>query len=113
AVERLDRRGPAGAFVLHAAAGATEDGDELVLLILKTAGLRNVLSSDAAKERGKAPVVVLAPFLIRVMVALGAGHAQAEKYLGGVIHKLFGLLQLLVPHRRRVRVLVAVGGQNV
>ena len=73
----------------------------LRLLVAGAAGDRHVLAADAAEERGQAPVVVLAPLLVRVVVALGAGEPQAEEHLGGVVHELLGLLQLLVPDRRR------------
>ena len=58
------------------------------LLVLDAARHRHVLAADAAEEGGQAPVVVLAPLLVRVVVALGAGHTQAEEHLGGVVDEL-------------------------
>jgi len=43
------------------------------------------LAPQPAEEGRDAPVIVLAPLLVRVMVALGAGQPQAEEHLGDVI----------------------------
>src|SRR5207245_10019392 len=86
---------------------------QLQLLVLETSGHGQALAADPAKECGQSPVIILAPLLIRMMVALGTGHAQAEEDLGGVVHKLLGSLQLLVPHCRGMARFVTVGGQDV
>ena len=91
---------------------AIEDDLALRLLIADAAEDLGVLAADAAEERGQAPVIVLAPFFIRMMMALGAGDAQAEEHLGGVIDELLRVLQFLVPHRRRGLRFVAGRGQD-
>src|SRR5262249_36141255 len=92
--------------------GTIEDHLAGGLLIGDAAKDRHVLSSESAKERGHAPVIVLAPFFVWVVVALGAGDAQPEEDLGGVIDELLRVLQLLVPHGWRGLILIAGSGQD-
>src|SRR5260370_23205047 len=66
-----------------------------------------------AEKGGDPPIVVLAPFLIGMMVALSAGQAQTQEHLGRVVHKLFGIDELLIPHGRRMLVLIPSGGQDL
>ena len=40
-------------------------------------------------------------------MALGTRHAQAKKHLGGVVHELLSVLELLVPDGRRRLDLIA------
>ena len=51
-----------------------------------------VLAADPGEERGQAPVVVLAPLLVRVMVAAGALSRFPRNTWRGVVHELLGLV---------------------
>src|SRR5207248_1439917 len=57
--------------------------------------------------------VVLAPAFIRMMMALSALHARAEKDLRGVVDELVRGLNILVPHCRRRFGLVADRAQDL
>src|SRR5438309_1496649 len=98
AVQRLDDSRLVSPLVSYGAAGAVEDDQRLLLLVLEAAWFEMLLAAHTAEERGQAPVVVLAPFLVRVMVALSTGETQAEEYLGRVVHELLRVLQLLIPN---------------
>src|SRR5947209_2759662 len=53
------------------------------LLAAEDAELLTPLGAKAREERGHTVIIVLAPFLKRMMVALGATHAYAEEKLAG------------------------------
>ena len=57
--------------------------------------LAEALAAQPGEEAGQAVVIVLAPALVRMMVALGALQAQAEEDLGGVGDRL---VELIVAH---------------
>src|SRR5262249_34057946 len=108
AVRRPHHGGPVGTSVGDRAGALVEDHEALILLVLDVlADDRDGFAADVAEIRRHAPVIVLAPLLVRVMVALGAGHADAEEKLGGVVDELLGLLQIAIPDRRRRFRLVA------
>ena len=79
AFERRRLHHLAGARVAHFAAGA----DQHDLLVAEQAEFLAPLDAHAGKEGGEAVVVVLAVFLERVMVALGAGQPHAQEQLAG------------------------------
>src|SRR5256885_4758046 len=53
--------------------------------LFRSADDRHVLAADVAEVRRHAPVIVLAPLFIRMMVALSARHADAEEELGSIV----------------------------
>src|SRR4029078_12333450 len=77
------------------------------------AGRRKGLAADAGEERGEAPVVVLAPFLVRVMVALRARDPLTQEDLRHIVGELLRRLHLLVPDDRRIAGLVAGRGEQI
>ncbi len=83
------------------------------LPLLHDAGQRHDLTADLAEEGRHAPVIVLAPLFIGMVMALGAGHAHTQKELAGVVDKLLGLLHVAKPHGRGRLGFVADGRQNV
>ena len=59
------------------------------------------LAPTGAEERGEAVVVLLAPLLERMMMALRALQAHAEKELRHVLDLLRAFLHLAIPRDRR------------
>src|SRR5262245_16578703 len=82
--ERRGRNPQAGGF--HGLLGFLVGrlGDAALVKDNFLADLRAGLAPDAAEERAEAVVILLAPFLVRMMMALGALKALAEEKLGGV-----------------------------
>src|ERR1019366_5714348 len=72
-----------------------------LLVLHDRAESRRYLAADHAEERRHAPVIVLAPFFIGVMVALRTRHADAEEKLAGVIDELLWLEHVAIPYGRR------------
>ena len=67
--------------------------------------LAEALAAEPREEAGQAVVVVLAPALVRMMVAAGALQPQAEEHLGHVGRHLMQLVVAVLPvpvDRRRV-----------
>ena len=77
------------------------------------AGLHALLAADPREERREAVVILLAPFLERMMMAAGALNPQPEEELGRVFHLLVDLLHLAIPGDRRILAHFARSGQNV
>ena len=50
-----------------------------------------VLDADRAEERGQLEILVLRPLLERMIVALRAHHAHAQKELRGGLHRHLGI----------------------
>ena len=71
--------------------------------MISSPAMRGRLAPDLAEERGEAVVVLLAPLLERMMMALRALHAHAEEELRHVLELLLRLLHALIPSDRRVR----------
>ncbi len=63
--------------------------------------MRHRLAAELAEEGRHAQIIVLAPFFIGMVVALGTRHAHAQKELAGVVDELLGLLHVAIPHGRR------------
>src|SRR5207302_1356653 len=76
------------------------------------AGLEDALATNPPEEGGEAPVIVLAPAFVGMMMALGAGEPLAEEDLGQIVDELLRRLDLLVPDGRRAAELVAGGRQE-
>src|SRR5204863_1552817 len=66
------------------------------------ARLRTRLAAHLRKERGEAVVILLAPALERMMMALRAFQPLAEKYLRGVLKLRRGVLDLAIPCDGRI-----------
>src|SRR5262249_22431624 len=73
-----------------------------------TSAFLGVFALDATEERGQAVVVVLAPDLERMMVALGALHADAEEYLRRRLGEVLWRLVHEIERHRAARVQVAL-----
>ena len=69
------------------------------------------LAADRGEEGAEAVVILLAPFLKRMMVALGALHAGAEEQLRGVLHLRLHGLHLAIPCGGGVLAHVPGGGE--
>ena len=63
---------------------------------------RRRLPADLREERREAVIVVLTPFLKRVMVALRTLHPHAEEKLRGIFKLLLRLLHLAIPAGGRI-----------
>ena len=74
---------------------------------------RVFVARDAREVRGQLVVLVLSPFLERVVVALVAVEAHAEEQLGRVLHDRVGGAQHLVVARGRAGDVGSLGGQHV
>ena len=83
-----------------------------ILVLVTIAGTAPVLAADLPEECRHAPVIVLAPLLVGVMMALSAGHADAEEQLAGVVDELLGLGQVAIPDHGRALALVADGSED-
>jgi hypothetical protein len=75
---------------------------------MKVEGLR----AHVAEEGGEAVVVLLAPLLEGMMMALGALHARAEEELRDVFHLLLLLLHLTIPRDGRVLFEITCGSDD-
>ena len=114
AVKRFDRGGLVGAFIRHGAGGAGEDHLRLDLASLRVeTGLGQFFATDPPEERREAPVIVLAPLFVGVVVAVCTRQPLAEEHLGHIIDVVFRLLQFLVPDRGGVVGFVAGRGEDV
>src|SRR5207237_8635637 len=71
------------------------------------------LASDAREERRHAVVILLAPFLERMVVAAGTLDPQAEEQLGGIFHLLVDHPHLLVPGDAGAFAHLARAGENL
>ena len=69
--------------------------------------------TDAGEERGHAVVVVLRPALERMVVALGALHANAEEELGGRFRQILRIACDAVKISRRVGERASPGNQQI
>ena len=69
------------------------------------------LAADRGEEGAEAVVILLAPFLKRMMVALGALHAGAEEQLRGILHLRLHGLHLAIPCGGGVLAHVPGGGE--
>ena len=66
------------------------------------ARLRTRFARHLREERAEAVVIVLAPLLIRMMMALRALQPQTEEQLRRVLHLRVGRLHLTIPSHRRI-----------
>ena len=114
AVERARHGGLVRAGILDGAGAAVEHDLALLILILDRGPRRgNDLAAYLGEVRREAPIIVLAPLLVRMMMALSAGHADAEEQLTRIIDELFRLGQIAIPDGRRRFRLVAGRGEDV
>ena len=70
------------------------------------------LAADPREERRKAVVVVLAPFLERMVVALGALQSHPQEHLRRVVDERTGFAELAIPLDRRRGLRAAAGGED-
>ena len=76
-------------------------------------GLATGLATNLGEKCRKTVVVVLTPFLKRMVMALGALDTGSEKELGRVLQLLLGGLYLAIPCYRRVVGHVTGGSENL
>src|SRR5262249_20763478 len=82
-------------------------------LTAEDAELVGVLRAQPSEEGGQPVVIVLAPFLERVVMALGALDTRAEEDLRGRLGPVLGVTANLVEVRRAFGKRAALGEQDV
>ena len=70
------------------------------------------LAADVAEEGGEAVVVLLAPLLKGVVMALRTLHAGAEEELGDVFHLLLHFFDLTIPGNWGILIKITRGGDD-